>query len=107
MCIRNLRLGLLSRFIREMRSLRSAGAIAILSMGGRLFVAGWIWRLYHATGDGCLFNYPVHLSRFGNFLGIAPVQTVPVMEIRGCWTGAMRMWTSENSVKAKFGEFFF
>ena len=62
MCIRNLRLGLLSRFIREMRSLRSAGAIAILSMGGRLFVAGWIWRLYHATGDGCLFNYPVHLS---------------------------------------------
>jgi hypothetical protein len=27
------------------------------------FVAGWIWRLYHATGDGRLFNYPVHLSR--------------------------------------------
>ena len=26
------------------------------------FVAGWIWRLYHATGDGRLFNYPVHLS---------------------------------------------
>jgi hypothetical protein len=26
-------------------------------------VAGWIWRLYHATGDGRLFNYPVHLSR--------------------------------------------
>jgi hypothetical protein len=26
-------------------------------------VAGWIWRLYHATEDGRLFNYPVHLSR--------------------------------------------
>ena len=26
------------------------------------FVAGWIWRLYHATGDGRLFNYPLHLS---------------------------------------------
>jgi hypothetical protein len=25
-------------------------------------VAGWIWRLYHATGDGRLFNYPVQLS---------------------------------------------
>jgi hypothetical protein len=25
-------------------------------------VAGWIWRLYHATEDGRLFNYPVHLS---------------------------------------------
>jgi hypothetical protein len=28
-------------------------------------VAGWIWRLYHATEDGRLFNYPVHLSRTG------------------------------------------
>ncbi len=27
------------------------------------FVAGWIWRLYHAIGDGRLFNYPVLLSR--------------------------------------------
>jgi hypothetical protein len=25
-------------------------------------VAGWIWRLYHATRDGRLFNHPVHLS---------------------------------------------
>ena len=25
-------------------------------------MAGWIWRLYHATEDGRLFNYPVHLS---------------------------------------------
>jgi hypothetical protein len=25
-------------------------------------MAGWIWRLYHATGDGRLFSYPVHLS---------------------------------------------
>jgi transposase len=23
-----------------------------------------MWRLYHATGDGRLFNYPVHLSSF-------------------------------------------
>jgi hypothetical protein len=22
-----------------------------------------MWRLYHATKDGRLFNYPVHLSR--------------------------------------------
>jgi Holliday junction resolvase-like predicted endonuclease len=36
----------------------------ILCMGGRLSpVAGWIWCLYHATDDGRLFNYPVHLSR--------------------------------------------
>jgi hypothetical protein len=27
-------------------------------------VAGWIWRLYHATEDGRLFNYSVHLSRY-------------------------------------------
>src|SRR5215217_1295874 len=26
-------------------------------------MAGWMWRLYHATKDGRLFNYPVHLSR--------------------------------------------
>ncbi len=26
-------------------------------------MAGWIWRLYHATGGGRLFNYLVHLSR--------------------------------------------
>ena len=25
-------------------------------------MAGWMWRLYHATKDGRLFNYPVHLS---------------------------------------------
>ena len=25
-------------------------------------MAGWIWRLYHATEDGRLFNYPVQLS---------------------------------------------
>jgi hypothetical protein len=25
-------------------------------------VAGWIWRLYHATEEGRLFNYPVQLS---------------------------------------------
>jgi putative DNA primase/helicase len=25
-------------------------------------VAGWIWRLYHATQSGRLFSYPVHLS---------------------------------------------
>jgi hypothetical protein len=31
-------------------------------------VAGWIWRLYHATGDGRLFNYPVHLSRWEDAL---------------------------------------
>ncbi len=26
-------------------------------------MAGWIWRLYHATKGGRLFIYPVHLSR--------------------------------------------
>jgi hypothetical protein len=34
----------------------------ILCMDGRFFVAGRIWRLYHATRAGRLFNYPVHLS---------------------------------------------
>src|SRR5215207_3761395 len=64
MCILNLRLGFISRFIVQMRSLRSGGAIVIPSIGGRSFVAGWIWRLYHATESGRLFNYPVHLSSF-------------------------------------------
>jgi hypothetical protein len=41
MCILSLRLGFASRFILTMRSLRSEGAMAILSMGGRLF-RGWL-----------------------------------------------------------------
>src|SRR5215210_1073863 len=41
MCILSLLLGCHSRFILTMRSLRSAGAMAILSMGGRLF-RGWL-----------------------------------------------------------------
>ena len=27
-------------------------------------MAGWIWRLYHATEDGRLFNHSEHLSSF-------------------------------------------
>src|SRR5215203_103540 len=65
MCIRNLRLGRLSRFIPTIRSLRSFGVRAILCIWAAVSpVAGWIWRLYHATEDGRLFNYPVHLSRW-------------------------------------------
>jgi hypothetical protein len=62
MCILNLRLGFVSRFIRRMRSLRHCRVRMILCMDGRLLVAGRIWRLYHATRAGRLFNYPVHLS---------------------------------------------
>src|SRR5829696_3424070 len=60
----SLLLGRLSRFIFWMRSLRSSKGRVILCIRTAVsFVAGWIWRLYHATGgDGRLFNYPVHLS---------------------------------------------
>jgi hypothetical protein len=30
------------------------------------FVAGWIWHPYHATADGRLFDYPVHLAVLGS-----------------------------------------
>src|SRR5215212_7635709 len=64
MCILSLLLGRLWRFISWMRSLRKEEAMVILCIWAAVsFVAGWIWRLYHATGDGRLFNYPVHLSR--------------------------------------------
>src|SRR5215217_3033361 len=64
MCILSLLLGRRSRFIFWMRFLRSSEARVILCIWAAVsFVAGWIWRLYHATGDGRLFNYPVHLSR--------------------------------------------
>ncbi len=63
MCILSLRLGFISRFISMMRLLRSWGAMMILCMCGRLFGGWlWMWRLYHATKDGRLFNYPGHLS---------------------------------------------
>jgi hypothetical protein len=66
MCILSLLLGRLSRFIFWMRSLRSSEARVILCIWAAVsLVAGWIWRLYHATGDGRLFNYPVLLSSFG------------------------------------------
>jgi hypothetical protein len=43
--------------------LRSSEARVILCIWAAVsFVAGWIWRLYHATEDGRLFNYPVHLT---------------------------------------------
>jgi hypothetical protein len=65
MCILSLRLGFISRFISEMRHSRSWGTIGIFSMCGRFF-GGWMdGRLYHATKDGRLFSYPVHLSSFG------------------------------------------
>src|SRR5215211_1417271 len=78
MCIRSLRLGFVSRFILKMRSLRCWGVREILSIGGRLSVAGWIWRLYHATGDGRLFNYPVHLSRPPSKDAEQPQPTLPI-----------------------------
>ena len=64
MCIRNLRLGFLSRFIPTISSLRSAEVRVILCIWAAISsVAGWIWRLYHATEDGRLFNHSEHLSR--------------------------------------------
>src|SRR5215211_2095178 len=78
MCIRSLRLGFVSRFILKMRSLRCWGVREILSIGGRLSVAGWIWRLYHATGDGRLFNYPVHLARSPSKDAEQPQPTLPI-----------------------------
>ena len=69
-CILNRRLGFVSRFISAMGHLRSEEAIAILSTGGRLFRGWlWMWRLYHATKDGRLFNYLVHLSSENPSLG--------------------------------------
>ena len=63
MCILSLLLGRLSRFICWMRTLRSEEVMMILCIWAAIsLVAGWILRLYHATGDGRLFNYPVHLS---------------------------------------------
>src|SRR3712207_6713120 len=64
MCILSLLLGRRSRFIFWMRFLRSSEARVILCIRAAVsFVAGWIWRLYHATESSRLFNYPVHLSR--------------------------------------------
>jgi hypothetical protein len=63
MCILSLLLGCRSRFIFRMRFLRSSEARMILCIWAAVsFVAGWIWRLYHATQSGRLFSYPVHLS---------------------------------------------
>src|SRR5215218_6925460 len=63
MCILSLLLGRLSRFICWMRTLRKEEVMMILCIWAAIsLVAGWMWRLYHATGDGRLFNYPVHLS---------------------------------------------
>ncbi len=77
MCIRNLRLGFLSRFIPTIRSLRSSGVRVILCIWAAVFsVAGWIWRLYHATEDGRLFNHPVHLSRYWLFTAVVGLSLV-------------------------------
>jgi hypothetical protein len=68
MCILSFLLGRRSRFIFRMRFLRSSEARVILCIWAAVsFVAGWIWRLYHATGDGRLFNYSVHLSSVRQF----------------------------------------
>jgi hypothetical protein len=45
------------------------------------FVAGWIWRLYHATGDGRLFNYPVLLSSEKCFTNFYCMQFLDVPDI--------------------------
>jgi hypothetical protein len=66
MCILSFLLGRRSRFIFWMRALRSEEAMMILCMAAVSFVVGWIWRLYHATVDGRLINYPVHLSSFSH-----------------------------------------
>jgi hypothetical protein len=68
MCILNLRVGFIWRFIWRIRSMRCFGGVrVILCKDGRFFGgSGWIWCLYHATADGRLFNYPEHLSRGGS-----------------------------------------
>jgi hypothetical protein len=95
MCILSLLLGRLSRFIFWMRSLRSSEARVILCIWAAVsFVAGWIWRLYHATGDGRLFNYPVQLSsRFG--------ATTHAADHRHVWRGVVMFLYSEAACVAR------
>lgn len=67
MCILNLRLGSLSRFIRRMSVLRSFGARVIFCIWAvaSLVAAEWfgISKMPQRISDR-LFNYSVHLSRW-------------------------------------------
>jgi hypothetical protein len=95
MCILSLLLGRLSRFIFWMRSLRcSEGRVILCIWTAVSSVAGWIWCLNHATGDGRLFNHSAHLSR-----RIEGSRGLIIVSVKANNSPSEQCWRKERTLK--------